>query len=479
MSGASGRGPVLAADFVAAALGETLRERRGPGARFSRAVIDSRLVEAGDLFVALRGEHADGHDFAADALARGATGLLLERPPDGGLPGEAAAFIVPDALAGLQRLAAAWREALEGLEVVGVTGNVGKTTTKLMASAVLERRYRVRTSALNYNNEIGVPLCLLELDPGIERTVIEHGMYTTGEIAQLCEWTRPRVGVVLNIGPVHLERAGSLEAIARAKRELVEALPADGHALLNADDPAVAEMAGHTAAQVLRFGAREDADVRGSELASHGAGGFSFTLEADGERRRLNVPLPGAHLLPNVLAAAAVGLVEGVPFADVSAALEALDVPLRLTVRCLPGGLTLLDDTYNASPAATRAALDLLGEMSGRRIALLGDMLELGDLAEPSHEQVGRHAARRADALFTVGDLAATIARGAREAGLGEVRTLDSKAEAAEALRALLRPGDALLVKGSRALALETVVAELEALLAGGPDSPSTGGGES
>ncbi len=479
MSAASGRGPVLDANFVARALGEALRERSGPEGPFRRAVIDSRRVEAGDLFVALRGERADGHDFAADAAARGAAGLLLERPPEGDLPGDPAVFVAADALAGLQRLAAAWREALEGLEVIGVTGNVGKTTTKLIASAVLERRYRVRSSALNYNNEIGVPLCLLELDPGIERTVIEHGMYTTGEIAQLCAWTRPRVGVVLNVGPVHLERAGSLEAIARAKRELVEALPDDGYALLNADDPVVAAMAEHTAARVLRFGTAEDAAVRGSELASHGAGGFSFTLEAGGERRRVHAPLPGAHLLPNVLAAAAVGLVEGVPFAEIVGALEALDVPLRLTVRCLPGGVTLLDDTYNASPAATRAALDLLGEMPGRRIALLGDMLELGELAEPSHEQVGRHAADRADALLTVGDLAATIARGAREAGLGDVRTLGSKAEAAAVLRALLRPGDALLVKGSRALALETVVEELEALLAGRPGEAASGGGGS
>ena len=479
MSSTTERGPALDAAFVARALGELLRERSGPDARFRRAVIDSRRVEAGDLFVALPGERADGHDFAADAVSRGAAGLLLERLPRDDLPGDPAVFVVADALAGLQRTAAAWREALRGLEVIGITGNVGKTTAKLMASAVLERRYRVRTSALNYNNEIGVPLCLLELEPGIERTVIEHGMYTTGEIAQLCEWTRPRVGVVLNVGPVHLERAGSLEAIARAKRELVEALPAGGHALLNADDPAVAAMADHSAAQVLRFGSGEDADIRGSELDSHGAGGFTFTLEASGERRRVRVPLPGAHLLPNVLAAAATGLVESLTFAEVADALEVLDVPLRLTVRCLPGGVTLLDDTYNASPAATQAALDLLGEMSGRRIALLGDMLELGELAEPSHTQVGRHAAGRVDTLYTVGELANLIAEGARAAGLGDVRPLGSKTEAAEALRALLRPGDALLVKGSRALALETVVGELETLLAGGPDDAAAGGGGS
>ena len=479
MSGPAEHRATLDAAFVTRALGGSLRERRGPDTPFRRAVIDSRRVEAGDLFVALPGERADGHDFAADAVARGAAGLLLERPPADDLAGDPAVFVVADALAGLQRTAAAWREALPGLEVIGVTGNVGKTTTKLIASAVLERRYRVRTSALNYNNEIGVPLCLLEIDAGIERTVIEHGMYTTGEIAQLCEWTRPRVGVVLNVGPVHLERAGSLEAIARAKRELVEALPADGFALLNADDPAVAAMAGHTPARVLRFGAGEYAEIRGSELDSHGARGFTFTLKAFGEQRRVRVPLPGAHLLPNVLAAAATGLVEGVTFAEVADALEALDVPLRLTVRCLPGGITLLDDTYNASPAATRAALDLLGEMSGRRIALLGDMLELGELAATSHEQVGRHASGRVDTLYTVGELAALIAEGARAAGLGDVRPLGSKAEAAEALRALLQPGDALLVKGSRALALETVVEELETLLAGEPDEAAPGGGGS
>ena len=466
--------PLLDAGFVVRALGPTLRERHGPtgpGARFTRAVIDSRQAAPGDLFVALPGERNDGHDFAAAAIERGASGLLLERPPDAPLPGDPAVFVVDDALAGLQRTAAAWRDALTATAVVGITGNVGKTTTKLIAAAVLAKRYRVRASELNYNNEIGVPLCLLELDPSVERAVIEHGMYTTGEIALLCEWTRPRTGVVLNVGPVHLERAGSLEAIARAKQELIEALPAAGHALLNTDDPAVAAMAPHTQALVTRFGTADAADLRGSEVESHGARGFAFTLEAGGERSRVDVPLPGAHLLSNVLAAAAAGLVDGVPFADIVEAIEALDVPLRLTVRCLRGGVTLLDDSYNASPAATIAALDLLGELPGRRIALLGDMLELGDLATPSHEHVGRHAAARLDALFTVGALGETIARGAEAAGLGQIRHLASKSDAAAALREALRPGDALLVKGSRALALETVVEELEAQLAEGDAS--------
>ena len=468
--------PQLDADFVARALGGRLREQRGPGARFARAVIDSREAGPGDLFVGLPGESADGADFAADAVRRGASGVLLgttpdETPDDTSAPTAATLFVVDDPLAALQELGAAWRAALPATEVVGVTGNVGKTTTKLMAAAVLARRFRVQASELNYNNEIGVPLCLLELRPETQRAVIEHGMYTTGEIALLCTWTRPRVGIVLNIGPVHLERAGSLDAIARAKRELVEALPRDGHALLNADDPVVDAMAPHTAAHVTRFGAGEDADVRGTDLEPLGADGFAFTLHAQGEQRRVCVPLPGAHLLPNVLAAAAAGLVDGMAHEEVCAALEALDVPLRLNVRTLPGGITLLDDTYNASPAATLAALDLLAEMPGRKLALLGDMLELGELAESSHDEVGRRAGQVVDALFTVGDLASRIAGAARGCGHGAVEHLATRAAAASALIATLRPGDALLVKGSRALALETVVAEVESQLAGTPEA--------
>ncbi len=342
--------------------------------------------------------------------ASGATGLLLSRP----VPGiEAAArFFVADPLRALQHLAVAWRDALVDLEVVGVTGNVGKSTTKLITAAVLETRYRVQAHRANYNNEIGVPLCLLELRPDTERAVIEMGMYTTGEIAQLGRWTRPRIGIVLNVGPVHLERAGSLEAIARAKRELPEALPAEGHAILNIDDPLVEAMAAHTAARVWRIGTSPAADVRGSEVVSRGADGFEFTLTYEAQSRRVHIPLPGGHLVTNVLAAAAAGLADGIEFDAVCAALETLDVPTRLAIRRLPNDVTILDDTYNASPAATIAALDLLGETPGRRLALLGDMLELGEMATAEHARVGRHAAGVVDALFTVGALAQRHRRG-------------------------------------------------------------------
>ncbi|RLT26501.1 MAG: UDP-N-acetylmuramoyl-tripeptide--D-alanyl-D-alanine ligase [Chloroflexi bacterium] len=452
--------PVLDTQFLRTALGDSLIDAIGPDATFARAVIDSRRTQAGDLFVALPGEHVDGHDFARAAIDGGATGALLTHDVAG--IESATRMLVPDALAGLQRLAVAWRDALVGTEVVGVTGNVGKSTTKMIVAAVLASQYRVQVNEANYNNEIGVPLCLLELHPETERAVIEMGMYTTGEIALLCTWTHPQIGIVLNVGPVHMERAGSLEAIARAKRELPESLTSEGHAILNIDDPLVRAMAEHTSGRVWFFGTSTDAHVRGSDVTSHGAAGFECTIAFEEHSARVHVPLAGGHLLSNVLAAVAAGLADGVPFEACIAAIAALDVPQRISVRTLPGDVTLLDDTYNASPAATVAALDLLAETPGRHLALLGDMLELGEVSEAEHDRVGQHAATACDALFTVGELAVRISDAAREAGLSASTHCDSKDAAVALLRATLRPGDVLLVKASRALALETVVRALE-----------------
>jgi len=342
-----------------------------------------------------------------------------------------------------------------------VTGNVGKSTTKLITAAILTKRYRVQAHQANYNNEIGVPLCLLDLRPETERAVIEMGMYTTGEIAQLCRWTRPRTGIVLNVGPAHLERAGSLEAIARAKRELIEALPPNGHAILNVDDPLVRAMAAHTSAHVWTVGISPEAEVRGADIVSRGAEGFDFTLSYQGRSRSLHVPLPGGHLVTNILAAAAAGLADDIEFDAVCDAIEALRVPTRLTVRRLPRDITVLDDTYNASPAATLAALDVLAETPGRHLALLGDMLELGEVAAAEHARVGRRAAETVDMLFTVGALARGISDTARGDGLADAIHCESKDEALTRVRAELRPGDVLLVKASRALALDTVVRAL------------------
>jgi UDP-N-acetylmuramoyl-tripeptide--D-alanyl-D-alanine ligase len=426
---------------------------------FSGVAIDSRQVQPGDLFIALPGEHRHGQEFIADAVSRGATGVLAQlQPPD--LPEEIAFFEVDDTLAALQRLAAYWR-GKHRVKVVGITGSVGKTTCKELTAAVLSCGYQVLKSEANLNTEIGLPLTLLRLRPEHEQVVLEMGMYSLGEIRLLCEMARPQMGVVTNVGPIHLERLGTLEAIANAKAELVESLPSDGWAILNGDDPLVAPMAERTTAHVVLFGESPQCSVQGTILSTSGLEGISFRLTCGDESADVSAPLPGRHNLYNALAAAAVGLADGLSLQEVAAALAAADVPLRLRTLTGPHGSTILDDAYNASPTSMLAALDLLAELPGRRLALLGDMMELGSFEEEGHRLVGERAARTTHVLYTLGERGRIIGEAAQEAGHPEVHSLPSKEEAAAAIRETLREGDHLLVKASRVMALETVIEEL------------------
>ena len=426
---------------------------------FSRVAIDSRQVQPGDLFIALPGEHRHGHEFIADAISHGATGVIAQRqPPD--LPREVSFFQVDDALAALQRLATYWR-GKHRVKVVGITGSVGKTTCKELTAAVLSSGYQVLKSEANLNTEIGLPLTLLQLRPEHERVVLEMGMYGLGEIRLLCQIARPQIGVVTNVGPVHLERLGTLEAIAQAKAELVESLPSDGWAILNADDPQVAAMAERTSARVALFGESPQCSVRGTVLSTSGLEGISFRLTCDDQSADVSAPLPGRHNLYNALAAAAVGLADGLSVQEVAAAVATADVPLRLRAVSGPQGSTILDDTYNASPTSMLAALDLLAELPGRRLALLGDMLELGSFEEEGHRLVGDRAARTTNVLYTLGERGRIIGEAAQAAGHQDVRFLASKEKAAPAIRQTLSEGDHLLVKASRVMALETLIEEL------------------
>lgn len=433
-----------------------LASRPGRARSFRRAVTDSRRVQRGDLFVALRGEHEDGHAFVQEATARGAAGVLVQQMPEA-LTDGVAAYVVPDTLAALQRLAAARRERIP-VQVIGVTGSVGKTTTKEITAAVLGARYRILKNEANYNSEVGLPLTLLDLRPRHERAVLEMGMYALGEIRLLCQIARPRVGIVTNVGPSHLERLGSLEAIADAKAELVESLPPNGAAILNGDDPRVAAMAKRTSARVLLYGTSAGCDVRGLDLDSRGLEGIAFTLECGGRGTRVQTHLPGRHILHNALAAAAAGLVEGLALDEVVSALAVAQVPLRLSVHRARCGATILDDTYNASPSSMMAALDLLAELPGRRIAVLGDMRELGALEEEGHRSVGQRAAEVAQLIYVVGELGRLTGEEARLAGHDGVSFWSSKEEAAQDLRQRLEPGDVVLLKASRAMALETTL---------------------
>jgi UDP-N-acetylmuramoyl-tripeptide--D-alanyl-D-alanine ligase len=426
---------------------------------FSGVAIDSRQVQPSDLFIALPGEHRHGREFIPDAISRGAAGVIAEKQPRD-LPHDVCFFQVDNTLAALQRLAAYWRGKYR-VKVVGITGSVGKTTCKELTAAVLSSGYQVLKSEANLNTEIGLPLTLLQLRPEHEQVVLEMGMYGLGDIRLLCQMARPQIGVVTNVGPVHLERLGTLEAIAQAKAELVESLPVDGWAVLNGDDPLVAAMAERTSARVALFGESPQCSVRGTVLSTSGLEGISFRLTCDDESVDVSAPLPGRHNLYNALAAATVGLANGLSLQEVAAALAAADVLLRLRVLSGPQGSTILDDTYNASPASMLAALDLLAELPGRHLALLGDMLELGTFEEEGHCLVGERAAQTTDILYTVGERGRIIGEAAQAAGHQDVRFLASKEAAAAAIRETLSEGDHLLVKASRAMALETVIEEL------------------
>ncbi|MHB8514646.1 MAG: UDP-N-acetylmuramoyl-tripeptide--D-alanyl-D-alanine ligase [Dehalococcoidia bacterium] len=448
---------ITASELASALAPQLVGGLPGGPSHFRHAVVDSRKAGRGDLFVALPGERDDGHDFVSDAARRGAAGAIVARAVAVGI----AQYVVRDPLVALQALATQRRAARPRLRVVGITGSVGKTTTKEIAAAVLATKYPVLKNEGNLNSEIGMPLVLLELTHRHRRAVLEMGMWAEGEMALLCEMAKPDIGVVTMVGPAHMERLGTIEAIAREKSVLPASLPKGGVAVLNADDALVAAMAARTRAHVITFGLSRAADVRAEGIQSHGLSGVSFTLAHGDERAPVYSRLPGRALVHNALAAAAVGLVDGLTLPDVADALSAAPPAVRFSAQRGAGGSTIIDDSYNASPASMLAALDLLGEMPGRKFAVLGDMRELGGAEVAGHREVGRRAAEVADAIVAVGVLGRIIGEAARAAGHGDVRTVEDKSEVARALAPLLRKGDVVLLKASRALALETVADEL------------------
>ncbi len=443
-------------------------------------VIDSRQAEPGSLFVALPGEHTDGHNFVAHAFSRGALAALVSRPVDGPYltldarlpnqefsvqPGEPVCVLVDDTLVALQKIAAAWRTRFAP-RVIGVTGSVGKTTTKEIIAAVLGQRYVTLKSPGNLNNEIGLPLTVLQLEERHERVVLEMGMYDIGEIAQLCRIAQPHVGVITNVGPVHLERLGTIERVAQAKAELLQALPADGTAVLNGDDPLVSAMAPQTRARVFRYGLGPESDLWADEIAGEGLEGIRFRFHYQGDVVHVRVPLLGRHSVHTALRATAVGLIEGLSWDEIVPGLQNVETQLRLMVVRALNGATLLDDTYNASPASTLAALNLLADLpvgNGRRIAVLGDMLELGSYEEEGHRIVGARVADVADSLITVGQRARLIAAEAVASGLPatKVQAVADSETALVRLRSMLGPGDVVLVKGSRASHMDEIATAL------------------
>jgi len=448
----------------------------------TEAAIDSRQVIPGSLFVAIPGERVDGHDFLKEAFGRGATYALVQRevgsdfrtvdlrgtPP----PGTAQDLTPPlclrveDSLIALQQIARFWRRRLS-LRVIGITGSVGKSTTKEVVAQVLAERYRTLRSPGNLNNEIGLPLTMLRLSSGHERAVLEMGFYVPGEIRFLCQIALPQVGVVTNIGTVHAERAGSQEEIARGKSELVRSLPdaPDGAAILNYDDPLVRDMQGLTKARVFFYGLSPEAELWADDIEGLGLDGIRFRLHYHGESMHVKIPMIGRHSVETALRATAVGLVEGLSWPEILAGLSHGHTQLRLVaVRSINGAL-LLDDTYNASPESMLAALNLLGEIGGKRkIAILGDMLELGQYEKQSHQMIGMRAAQLVDVLITLGPRAHMYADAARRAGARAPRIIefDESDEVVSWLLENLTETDVALLKGSHGLRMDRIVAAVE-----------------
>lgn len=455
--------PITLAE-VAAATGGRLETVPDSAAEVvGRVVADSRAVEPGGLFVAVPGERVDGHDFAAEAVRAGAVAVLAQRPL--GVP----AVVVEDTVEGLGALA---RAALDRLEprpvVVGVTGSSGKTSTKDLLAQVLALRGQVVAPPGSYNTEIGVPLTILMADGDTRTLVLEMGARGVGHVAYLCRIATPTIGVVLNVGTAHVGEFGSREAIARAKAELVEAVPADGTAVLNGDDPLVRQMAENAAAPVLMFGESVHADIRADDVRVDATGRASFTLVTPTGTAPVTLALVGGHQVSNALATAAAAHALGLAVEPVARALSAATAlsRWRMEVSERADGVTVINDSYNANPESMRAALDALVAIGrGRRTwAVLGEMRELGESSAAEHDALGRLVARLGiDRLLAVGEPARAVHLGAAAEGSwgGESGWMVDGGAALQALRDQVVTGDVILVKASRAAGLDRLAEAL------------------
>lgn len=446
----------------------------GPGeVTVTGVTTDSRAIEAGNLFLALVGERFDGHQYIPQAISDGVAAVLgssqilgVERTA------EVPILTVPDTLIALGDLARFHRRRF-AIPVVGITGSYGKTTTRALTAAALGAGFQTHTSKGNFNNEIGLPLTLLQLEAGHEAAVVEMGMRGLGQIEYLAKIAEPTVGIVTNVGPQHIELLGSVENIAQAKGELIQHLPEDGIAILPADSPSLGYLKSQAKARIVTFGTGEGADYRVTQVQTQPDGTITFQIMLPtGEAVPIHLPLPGAHNAVNAAAALAAAVELGVPAANAARALEAVEVPgARMRVVNLDNGAVIIDDCYNAGPDSMRAALQTLLDYpgSGRRIAILGAMRELGPHSEVQHGAIGRFAGQFVEQLVGVdGDtrplLNAAVASAREVENELAVSYCDTASEAAERVGEWVRPGDVVLVKGSRSIGLEVVVEALKAV---------------
>lgn len=444
----------------------------------SGGCIDSRCAFEKGLFVALSGENTDGHQYVDQAFANGAVLALIDHAIESRYPVvdlNQPRFELPantpfslqtaNALQALQTLAKYWRRQ-HNLVVIGITGSVGKSSTKELTASILSNHLKTLKNQGNMNNEIGLPLTLLSLTEKHKVAVLEMGFYVAGEIKLLCDIAQPQVGIVTNIGTVHAERAGTIEAIAQGKAELVESLPASplGLAILNYDDPFVKDMADLTQARVFYYGLDPQADLWADEIESRGLEGIRCRMHLRDESLYFTAPLIGRHSVYTMLRAAAVALNLGMGWDSIFDGFKDNRVELRIVTTRTKTGALLIDDTYNASPDSTMAALNLLDDLTGRKVAVLGDMLELGRYEEAGHNKIGMRASEVADEIVLVGTRSLITRDAALENGFpaGNIHWFSDSIGATDYLRENLKSGDIALVKGSHSMHMEKIITALE-----------------
>jgi UDP-N-acetylmuramoyl-tripeptide--D-alanyl-D-alanine ligase len=420
--------------------------------------IDSRTVQPGELFFAVKGERFDGHDFVEQALEKGAIAAVVRNGLASRYSNKERLLAVEDPLIALQTLATAVRKWW-GKPLIAVTGSVGKTTTKEAIAHVLRERFRVMKSEGNLNNHFGLPLMLLKLEPEYDVAVVEMGMSHAGEIRALAAIAQPEIGVVTNVAPVHLEFFESLAGIARAKYELIESLPTNGTAILNADDDYVSQFGRGFRGKILMYGTHATADVRAENVRSNGEAGTQFDVMTGGAREHAMLPLIGQHNVLNALAAVAAGLERGIVFSEAVRALSTLAPSEKRGQVLRIGNITVINDCYNSNPKALQAMVEALATMPAkRRIVVAGEMLELGPAGEEMHDQAGRHiAGKKIDLLLGVRGLAQAAVQAANRAGT-RADFVNTPEEAGEWLARESRDGDVVLLKASRGVRLETAI---------------------
>lgn len=428
---------------------------------FEAVCIDSRTVSAGDLFVAIKGPRHDGHDYIKEVLAKGCRGILIQRTDIGDVPNGVVCIRVPDTTRALGHLGTFQRER-SNTSVIAVTGSNGKTTTRELISAVFSQKFPTLTTAGNFNNEIGLPLTLLRIGRQHQWAVVELGMNHPGEIRALARICRPDIGVITNVAPAHLEGVGCLDGVAKAKGELIPEINHDGAAILNADDARVAALAQQTTVDVLLYGTSEQANVRARDIKRDGTDQI-FTLEIGDTSTTIRLQSPGAFMVGNALAAAAVATSAGIDLGTIKKGIEMFrPVGGRMNIFQSVSGVNIIDDTYNANPGSMQHAIRTLVSLkgNGRAFAALGDMFELGDQATDLHREIGELAAKwGVDFLSLTGEHAPNVAAGAKRAGMeDDAIFIGTHEEIATNLAKRLRSGDWLLAKGSRAMRMETVI---------------------